>query len=1105
MSDNAKNGIIDLTEIVEMGTPPEEKASAMPIETSDTVDFEKELEDLFTSSDFSEFTPSDADTTQDDAATAAAEPAAVDDILTNLDEELKDVVPEPLSTEGDAEGESASADEDFANDFGADFEDLLNDLSEPTLSEPEKNSAPVDFEEDLAAMEAPTSSILDDISPAQEPDSTDVPLANDSIDDLFNELGLDDLDAPASEPVEVAPVSSTRAASDEISIEDPFDVDSLLNEVSDDIPQPAPTEDVAAPELAAAPAAEASAPATSSSLDDDTFDLAALDDLLDSADDGSLEPRRIPDPADGVTAEGEEVDMDDIGFLLSELDDLDQPVSYNSSAPAQPVAETKEDKQPAAQDVAQETFDLDALADDMPADIPAHEATEPASAEPASAMLLEEAEAVAAQPQKPAEPIDGSFFDAEIDALLDDLEMASAEAVEPLRNQVDAVPENPVEPATPETASVEAGSAMENVSAQEQQAAPEEILLVPDTEEVLAGAGEIAAAADDHAVHADDLDMQAVDVPSTEPTVAEQTVSADDISIDALLENDVLDIEAAGVASEAESSQPVEEPQQEATQSPLGSPDEFESILNELDSLIDEQGATAAPEMEAHPVESSEELFEAAGTLDDVAPAVEEPAQELAPEATEEMLGAPTTLEEDLDSTLDRILGDDPLATDEMVVERACDISDEQGADVETITATEAAFPDEAAVSNEMAAPDELPAPEEAVVDVLFEDDHAEEADAADAVSMNSAQLLSEAPSIDDVMPLDEPLDTMPEFSEAAMPEQEVVTEPIDSDDMAAESVLPDDLAAESEEPSSVDMAYEAPAVQEEPASFTHEDIDALFEQADQPEETAFDQPEASELIEDDALSNDVSADQIMPEAEEPAPQEMQNPFDAVHDAISIQELEESALTDLETLAERPENPQLDMDAIEEDAAPVPPDASIEDLMRQSTAPAPDFSESDESYETVEDIAAAALREMAPAFTQEQAAAAQQPSTTEQDAALDEVPVPTMTPEEFAELTERIYYLESNMANLLEMQQAQQQEPPVIDKAVLKEAIDEAFDMKGKAMIRILQAVEIRTESMIEAMGTKIESDLKAVIDKAAAKSAAQVIREELLDMFPEE
>ena len=1101
MSDNAKNGIIDLTEIVEMGTPPEEKASAMPTETSDTVDFEKELEDLFTSSDFSEFTPSDADTTQDDAATAAAEPAAVDDILTNLDEELKDVVPEPLSVaEGDAEGDSASADEDFTNDFGADFEDLLNDLSEPTLSEPEKNSAPVDFEEDLAAMEAPTSSILDDISPAQEPESTDVPLANDSIDDLFNELGLDDLDAPASEPVEVAPATSTRAASDEISIEDPFDVDSLLNEVSNDIPQPAPTEDTAEPELAAAPAAEASAPVASSSLDDDTFDLAALDDLLDSADDGSLEPRRIPDPADGVTAEGEEVDMDDIGFLLSELDDLDQPVSYNSSASAQPMAETIEERQPAAQDVAQETFDLDALADDMPADIPAHEATEPASAEPAPATLQEEAEAVAAQPQKPAEPIDGSFFDAEIDALLDDLEMASAEAVEPLRNQVDAVPENPVEPATPETAST-----MDDVSAQEQQAAPKEIFLVPDSEEVLAGAGEVAAAADDHAVRADDQDIQAVDVPSTEPTVAEQTVSADDISIDALLENDALDIETAGAASEVEASQPIEESQQGATQSPLGSPDEFESILNELDSLIDEQGATAAPEMEVHPVESSEELFEAAGTLDDVASAVEEPAQELAPEATEEMLGAPTTLEEDLDSTLDRILGDDPLATDEMVVEREGDISDEQGADVETVTAPEAALPDEAAVSNDMAALDELPAPEAAVVDVPFEDDHAEEADAADAVSMNPAQLLSEAPSLDDVMPLDEPLDTMSEFSDAAMPEQEVSAEPIDSEDMAAESVLPYDFAAESEEPSSVDMAHEAPAVQEEPASFTHEDIDALFEQADQPEETAFDQPEASELVEDDALFNDVSSDHVMPEAEEPAPQEMQNPFDAVHNALSIQELEESALTDLETLAERPENPQLDMDAIEEDAAPVPPDASIEDLMRQSTAPAPDFSESDESYETVEDIAAAALREMAPAFTQEQAAAAQQPLAAEQNAALDEVPVPTMTPEEFAELTERIYYLESNMANLLEMQQTQQQEAPAIDKAVLKEAIDEAFDMKGKAMIRILQAVEIRTESMIEAMGTKIESDLKAVIDKAAAKSAAQVIREELLDMFPEE
>ena len=232
MSDNTKNGIIDLTEIVEMGTPPDPApAQSIPTSPAGTVDFESELEDLFSSTDFSEFTDS-PDSSSQPAASADADifpdtPAstpAVEDILADLAPEVaasppvQDIAAEAApSFESDLDALLDSADsKDSSVGFDADFEDLLSEFSDS----PDPSKTPAyqpDFEEDLSSMSlssADSEPVVAEPAPQPQAVASEPVHATESniadvnagdVDDLFADLDFELGEAPSAPTAQAKP------------------------------------------------------------------------------------------------------------------------------------------------------------------------------------------------------------------------------------------------------------------------------------------------------------------------------------------------------------------------------------------------------------------------------------------------------------------------------------------------------------------------------------------------------------------------------------------------------------------------------------------------------------------------------------------------------------------------------------------------------------------------------------------------------------------------------------------------------------------------------------------------------------------------------------
>lgn len=1122
MSDNAKNGIIDLTEIVEMGTPPEQaSASSIPASPAGTVDFESELEDLFTTTDFSEFTDSDPVEKLNDAPvveaqtdTPSSEPA-IEDLLADIAPQAvpaqQSVQQEAPSFESDLDALLDSADEkDSSVGFDADFEDLLNeftdspapakpsgyqpdfdeDLSSMSLSaaEPEpvvKESTPQPqavAEEPVHATEANIADVdtadLDDLfadldmelgtaekAPEPQAAADDIladfdfepapeaakaptaPAAPQADDDLLAELGMEfdlgDLDAPSAPvtneqpateaniadvsgsdvddlfadldaelgeapkaPVESAPPSApapepqrppSSSSGQDISLDDPFDVDDILNEFSDDSSQPAP-----APQ--------------------DDLDFSDLDALLKVDDEPEHTSRTDLTAADGTTLDSEDVEMDDIGFLLSELDDAGEE---------QPFAEPEPVQQP---EVAVEA--------------------EPAVPEAPAEEIFEPSAPVEAMKQEPSAPIDGSMFDADIDALLDDLEMASVEPSAPLSSE----PEAPVQPEAP----VEAVAEPVN-TAQEIADVLEEPLV--DSPEMASEPATLSMEPHEDSVEQsveDDVDIDALlesdplDLIEEEQTVAPTPthVVEDDLAaeLDALLDDDAADVSPQMESQETSGELPVEE----TPESPLGASTEFESILDELDSLLDEQQAME-PVMDAASEESADDLLdtpvedvladdqELASSLDvdaleqpDVSlePAFEEVAE---PASEQELLAEPTSLEDDLDSTLDRILGEEPLAPE--IMNEVADPSIEQPVQPADFTHDD--------IDALLTGSEGTESVSEPFEDVSFEEPPMEPI---------TEVLDSEAPQ-PAVEGFEEPSIEAPAF-------EENVSEHASEVDFGADVPVDSELLPSPEQ--GFDAVAEEFPIEEAPVA-----PEAFVEPEVEPE-SALESPieDVMSAMEDDIPMEDI-AQEAMAELE--AMPEIQPEFDTA--------VEPDAAVDVEGM-HADDSSILDMEDINQNAAPVPPNASIEDLMRESAVSAPEFSDS--SME---------MLDTTPAVN----------SAVPQNDSFDEPPVPAMTPEEFAELTERIYYLESTLQNVVAMQESFTPQPAAVEKEVLVEAIDDAFNIDGPLMARVLSAVEVRTETLIESMGTRIEGQIKNSIEQAAAKSAAQVIREELQALLAED
>ena len=1211
MSDNTKNGIIDLTEIVEMGTPPDPAPEqSIPTSPAGTVDFESELEDLFSSTDFSEFTDStdsssqpaasaDADIFSDTPATAPA----VEDILADLAPEVaasppvQDVAAEAApSFESDLDALLDSADsKDSSVGFDADFEDLLSEFSDSPTSSATPAYQP-DFEEDLSSMslgsadpepviaepapqpqavapepvhatesniadvnaadvddlfadldfelgEAPTASVAEaepapvEASPvapvaqgvAEEDDlfagfdfeldpmesapieapvqqaasfTAEEPQAN-ADDDLFADLGLefdlDELDAkPAAAPqtkvseaqAPVTAPTSVPATESNIADVNGSDVDDLFSDLDFELGEmpgeSAPTSAfVSAPEPAAPPKAAASpSPVENTSLDDPfdvddilsefsddvtpqpaqaaagDFDLSDLDELLRVDDEPAQAPRTDLTPADGTTLDSEEVEMDDIGFLLSEFDE-NGGTQAAASAPEPQPEPVVEPETPVAPEM---------------------------NFEPAAPV-----EPIVSEVAEPAAPVDGSMFDAEIDALLDDLEMASVEPAAPISQEPLAPVAEPVmEPVAPQVSQPDDSLF---------DAVPDDAALSVEPESLDLSEGDLNL---DAFLEDDQLDGEVAPELAT-PEVDTALNVEDDLGaeLDALL----------GVSPQEASAAPevdaVAEDKKAA--SPLGSADEFESILDELDSLLDEQEALE-PAMEAAPADPVDELLatpvedvlqdDAAFDFDsepelgfdsepvaDMAPEpviepapVEPPASELAPEPVaapvfEEVptvesdldmelgqLTEPTSLEEDLDSTLDRILGDEPLSLED-VAEEAPQQTSEQAVepaafthdDIDALLA-ESEIPEESAMEEPMVEEPAFEASdvvsEEPVADVAAE--LAAEEIQPETPAFEEPAFMEEAPAVD------EPMFDTPEAMEAAEPEQEMFAQ-----DDVVEPELPVEPTVEE---MMADPAFEN-LVEEPVAEFAAEQV----VQHEEPQDSFEELNSVSEAM--DAMEDDIP----LVDLEQEAMAELESLTEVQPESFEAPD----ELLDSVNMTEEGVDPSLNMDDINENASPVPPNASIEDLMRESAVAAPEFS--DASMEMLDTMPAVS-------------------SAIQSDAAYDVPPVPAMTPEEFAELTERIYYLESTLQNVIAMQESfAAPEPPAVEKKVLVKAIDEAFNIDGPLMARVLSAVEVRTETLIESMGHRIESQIKGAIEQTAAKSAAQVIREELQALLAED
>ncbi|OBQ54822.1 hypothetical protein [Halodesulfovibrio spirochaetisodalis] len=1151
MSDNTKNGIIDLTEIVEMGTPPAETEKTIPASSAGTVDFDSELEDLFNTTDFSEFAD-DSTPNQEQAEepvidlvadTPTSEPT-VEDLLTDFAPEVDVAVPSNDTTPSDSSYQSdiesmldAAEGQGTSDGFDVDFEDLLEDFSEPSGAVQESVHQP-DFDEDLSAMSAGAAdeqpsfeeeavsesqavasepvhtasngdgvsdSDVDDMfadfdfdvdegsaavasaessaAPADEddllagfdfdsleseeetqavqvPDPAPASSTAPSDEDLFADLGLEfdvedtestplqggepEVAPSAAEPVE--PPSSTEpvsaVASGAFDFDEDSDVDDLFADIDleAELAKPEPE-----PKPKSAPKPKQGASNESFSLDDpfdvedilqetsddlppdaeqDDSGLSDLDDLLRGDD---MSPRTDFTPADGVTLESEEVDMDDIGSLLLDFDETVEPV--RSTSPSQP-----------AQQVADDAFEQDAPVE-----------------------VVEE---------QPAAPVDPSVFDADIDALLDDLEMASAEPAASVEEQV--------APA----------AVMDEVEEVIPASAPE----VPDDEIDLDALLESDSFADAEPVAANEREvLLAPPAPaSVEPNVIDDaSIDEGSVELESMLNEPAFDIEEVSAAVED-----IEiAPSDELASSPAGATDEFETILDELDSLLDDQDAVITAADEAGSVSSDkspDSLLEVPvdDVLDDSFELPHDVQEESAAVAVDSVpesdpLGDPTSLEEDLDSTLGRILGEEPLGSE--AVEPVEAVSDVEPADFSHTDIDE--------ILSE-AVEDPTDVTESAFDGEVDIDAALSEALASDDVPLN--ELSGEYSEQDDLGPADEPdlfgdidsagvdnvggeIDGNPAFDESVL---DVATEALAADEALSESA---ELAENVDETLGVESVEDADEIAEfaaEAALQVETPVEsALDTDADEQLELA----EISDAESEDASSEFTSVTEVM---------------DAIDELAPVEDIAQEAMADLEMFAE--EEPEVlpedtleevgqqagsgfDMEEIDANAAPVPHDASLEDLMRESTVVPPEFTDS--SME---------LLDTTPEVNSGEGA----------DSVFEEAPAPVVTAGELAEMTERISYLENTLQRVLEMQEAQAQTPPpapVVEKEFLVDAIDEAFDMDGPLMARVLSAVEVRTETLIESLGTRIEGQMRGAIEQTAARSAAEVIREELRALLAED
>lgn len=322
--------IIELTEIVEKGTPPTESAVDDDLfggESDGDMDFEKELEDLF------------ADTEDlDDASPADEVPASPGEPDENLGDDLDD-----LLNSLDGNEPPAAAPTEDAED-GLDFESELDDLLEGL--------------DDEASSEASTSGTEEETPAPETADDID-----DDLDDLL--AGLDDEPQTASSPAEdiaatLDPVEEPTESSDDIDLSE---LDALIEDMevpakSDDIP-----EDDSLPDL--------------SDIDSLLEEAEAGDAILSPTEDSAVEQEAMPDGIDNML-EGleestgspeenleetlsDEASLDDLDNLLDDLGGNEIPLEA-ASAPEEDIDALlnaqEEPDIPAAEDPLEDLEDL---------------------------------------------------------------------------------------------------------------------------------------------------------------------------------------------------------------------------------------------------------------------------------------------------------------------------------------------------------------------------------------------------------------------------------------------------------------------------------------------------------------------------------------------------------------------------------------------------------------------------------------------------------------------------------------------------------------------------------------------------------------------------
>lgn len=326
---DTEDDIIELTDIVEEGTPPaaDEAADDLFGAADGDIDFEKELEDLFSD---------DSSASQKESGKGTGGgldfESDLDDLLGGLDGEDK-----PAGSA--AASSSASTDDDFS----AELDDLLNSQGS---SAPASGINDDDFDADLDAL-------LGDLDTPDTPAATSARTSAE--DDLLSELGL----APEtlSKPAPKAPPSAAESTGTTGDI-DFSELDALIEDM--EVPKggkpAAPQEDDGLPDLSDLDALLDEAAAGEAVLTPSNHNAPAddLDALLDSLDGAEMEPESAAGNGDDdldldkLLAEAEAAnapqaqelhpagDTDDIDSLLADLDAV--PAPPPPAAPAAPLA-----------------------------------------------------------------------------------------------------------------------------------------------------------------------------------------------------------------------------------------------------------------------------------------------------------------------------------------------------------------------------------------------------------------------------------------------------------------------------------------------------------------------------------------------------------------------------------------------------------------------------------------------------------------------------------------------------------------------------------------------------------------------------------------------